>query len=168
MAKTRTTSPLTTLLTVAAVVGALIFAKEILLPLALAILLSFVLTPIATRIERLGLGRIGSVSVVVVFSLALLAGMGWIVTAQLVDLRDVLPKYKENIIAKIHSITPSSPAFSRFTSALAEVNQELLGEKPSKPPSRSATAPEEKGTKKLRTEGNEGLRSGRRPGREAG
>ena len=149
MAKTRTTSPLTTLITVAAVVGALIFAKEILLPLALAILLSFVLTPIATRIERLGLGRIGSVAVVLVFSLLLLAGIGWIVAAQLVDLRDELPKDKENIIAKIHSITPSSPAFSRFTSALAEVNQELLGEKPAKKTSRPTTTPEEKGGKQL-------------------
>jgi predicted PurR-regulated permease PerM len=144
MAKTRPTSPLTTLITVAAVVGALIFAKEILLPLALAILLSFVLTPIATRIERLGLGRIGSVAVVVVLSLALLGGMAWIVTAQLVQLGRELPDYKNNIVEKIKSITPSSPAFSRFTSALAEVNQELLGEPRPKKPNRPTTASEEK------------------------
>jgi predicted PurR-regulated permease PerM len=147
MAETRTTSPLATLLAAAAVIGALIFAKEILLPFALAILLSFVLTPIATRIERLGLGRIGSVAVVVAFSLMVLAGMAWIVTAQLVDLRDELPKDKENIIAKIHSMTPSSPAFSRFMSALAEVNQELLGEKQSKKGNRSANAPDGKAGK---------------------
>ena len=147
MAKVRTTSPLTTLITAAAVIGALIFAKEILLPLALAILLSFVLTPIATRIERLGLGRIGSVTLVVVFSLSLLAGIGWIVAAQLVDLRDELPKDKENIIAKIHSMTPSSPAFSRFMRAPSEVNQELIGEKQSKKPNRSASAADGKAGK---------------------
>jgi predicted PurR-regulated permease PerM len=155
MAKTRTSSPLATVIAAAAVIGALIFAKEILLPLALAILLSFVLTPIATRIERLGLGRIGSVTLVVVFSLAVLAGMAWIVTAQLVDLRDELPKDKENIIAKIDSMTPSSPAFSQFMSALAEVNQKLFGEKQSRKANRSASAPDSKADKQagLPTEG---------------
>ena len=45
-----------TLLTLALVVAALHYAKEILLPIAMAVLLSFVLTPLAARLERLRLG----------------------------------------------------------------------------------------------------------------
>jgi predicted PurR-regulated permease PerM len=139
MARSQPTSPVNTLLSIGAAVGALVFAKEILLPLALAILLSFVLTPIASRIERLGVGRLASVAAVVLFSMALLGGMTWIVATQLVDLGQKLPDWKQNIITKIESLAPNSVAFSRFTGTLAELNQELLGERrPEKKDRRSA------------------------------
>ena len=61
-------APWLTLLIVALVIVALYYAQEVLLPLALAVLLSFVLTPLVTRLERWRLGRIPSVVVVVLLT----------------------------------------------------------------------------------------------------
>ena len=46
---------------IAVTVAALYFAQEVLVPLALAVLLTFVLAPLAARLERRGLGRVVSV-----------------------------------------------------------------------------------------------------------
>jgi predicted PurR-regulated permease PerM len=128
MPRTRSnTSPLFTLATFVVVIAALVFAKDVLLPVALAILLSFVLTPIASRIERWGLGRIPSVAIAVGLSVALLAGMAWIATTQLVELGRELPasKVEQNIIAKIKSIAPSSKTLGRITTAYSEMSQAI-------------------------------------------
>ena len=46
------------LASVCVVVGALYFAREVLVPLALAILLTFLLAPLVRRLERVGLSRV--------------------------------------------------------------------------------------------------------------
>lgn len=79
-------------------IAALHLAKEILVPLALAIFLSFLLTPLADRLEGWGLGRIPSVISVVAVTFVILGFLGWIVTSQLVDLSVQLPDWKEEII----------------------------------------------------------------------
>ena len=61
------------------VVGALYLGSDILIPLALAILLSFMLAPIVIRLRRWGLGRIPSVLAVVVLLFIALLGLGSIV-----------------------------------------------------------------------------------------
>jgi predicted PurR-regulated permease PerM len=128
MTRARNYSPLFVLVAIMAAVAALYLAKEILLPLALAILLSFLLTPLANRLERWGLPRIVAVVGVVGMSFALLAGLGWVVTNQLVDLSLQLPAHKNNLIAKIKSIRPSSETIGKMTEALEEVGKEISGE----------------------------------------
>ena len=58
---------------------ALSFGEALLMPLALAVLLSFLLAPLVTRVERIGVGRIPAVIVVCLLIGSLLAGVGWIV-----------------------------------------------------------------------------------------
>ena len=58
-------------------VAALYVAKEILLPVALAILLSFLLTPLANRLERWRFPRLFAVLVVAGLSFSILGGVGW-------------------------------------------------------------------------------------------
>ena len=58
------------------VVTVLYVGREILIPLALAMLITFLLSPIVTRIER-WLGRIIAVLLVVLILFTLLAGAGW-------------------------------------------------------------------------------------------
>ena len=65
-----------TLASIAVVVAALYLAKGLLIPLALAVLLTFLLSPVCDWLERRRLGRIPSVIVTVLLSFTLLV-IGW-------------------------------------------------------------------------------------------
>jgi len=82
-------------------VAALYFAAEVLMPLALAILLSFVLAPMVTRLERWQLGRVPSVLIAVSAAFVIVLSIGWIVGNQMVNLVSQAPTYRDNIIARI-------------------------------------------------------------------
>src|SRR5688500_13123475 len=64
--------------TIAVIVTALYFAQDVLIPLALATLLSFLLAPLSYRLERKGLPRVPAVIAVVILSCSLLVGLGWV------------------------------------------------------------------------------------------
>lgn len=89
------------------VVAALYFAQDVLMPLALATLLTFVLAPWADRLERWRLGRIPSMLIVVGAAFAVLFAIGWMIAGQMVDLADELPIYRQNIVARINELKPS-------------------------------------------------------------
>jgi predicted PurR-regulated permease PerM len=127
MPKERTTSPLFTLVAIVTAVAALSLAKEILLPLALAILLSFLLTPLANTLERWRIPRIPAVILVVAMSFAVLCAVGWVVTLQLIDLSRELPNHKNNLFAKVRSIRPNSQSFARMSETLEGLGKELTG-----------------------------------------
>jgi predicted PurR-regulated permease PerM len=125
MAKDRSFSPLFILVALVTAVAALYFAKAILLPLALSILLCFLLAPLCDRLERWRVPRLAAVIVVVAMSVAVLGGLGYIVTNQLVDLGLQLPVHKENLIKKIQSIRPSD-SFSEVSQTISELRKELV------------------------------------------
>ena len=125
MAKDRNNSRLFTLLAIVITIAALYFAKEILLPLALAILLSFLLTPLANRLERWGVPRIPTVMLVVGMAFVVLGVLGWVVTLQLVELSRELPNHKDNLIAKIESIRPDSQTITKVTETIEDVRKEV-------------------------------------------
>ena len=79
----------------------LYFAREVLIPVALAILLTFVLAPLVRRVERLRLPRIAAVMVVMVTTTIGLGTLGWFVEGQVVELALHLPQYKQNIKNKL-------------------------------------------------------------------
>ena len=85
------------------VIATLYFARDLFIPLALASLLTFLLSPLVARIER-WLGRIAAVLLVVAIIFAATGAAGWVLTRQLVDLATKLPDYKENIQTKLRSI----------------------------------------------------------------
>src|SRR5438132_1594524 len=80
------------------------FARAILVPIALAILLSFVLAPLADRIERWHCGRIPAVAFVVATTIVVVGSVGWSVTRQAVQLGEKLPDYQDNLFAKIRDL----------------------------------------------------------------
>ncbi|MGD9632678.1 MAG: AI-2E family transporter [Pirellulales bacterium] len=125
MQRSRSTSPLFLLVAIVVAVAALYFAKEILLPFALAVLLSFLLTPLANRLERWGLRRVPSVLLVVAMTFVLLGCIGWIVTSQLVELSRELPQYKDNIVDKVRTVVASSGSFSKVSQVIEEVGKEI-------------------------------------------
>lgn len=123
---------LLTLATVAFVVAVLYFASEVILPLALATLLMFLLAPLVMRIERLGLGRIPAVLAVTVLAFALIGGIGWIVVDQVTALAAELPTYKENIRTRVGNVRdrwkPAEPG-----DAKAPKEADDTGPKPAQP-----------------------------------
>src|ERR1043165_3274193 len=107
MAKNSRFSPLFILVAMLTALAALYFAKEILLPIALAILFSFLLTPLANRLERWRIPRMLSVILVVAMSFSVLGFLGWIVTNQLVDLSHQQQANKQNLILRTQKISDS-------------------------------------------------------------
>jgi predicted PurR-regulated permease PerM len=122
----------------ALVVAALYVGSEILIPLALAILLSFMLAPIVIRLRRWHLGRIPSVLAVVLLLFMALLGLGSIVASQVVDLAQNLPRYEWNLRTKIRDVRiaiPSGGVVERTSEMLRDLGEEL----------KEATAPERSG-----------------------
>ena len=110
------------------VVGALYVGSDILIPLALAILLSFMLRPVVIRLQRFGLGRIPAVLAVVLLLFVALLGLGAIVANQVVNLADNLPRYEWNLRAKIRDLRtaiPSGGVVERTSDMLRDLGEEL-------------------------------------------
>ena len=128
--KTTAADALVILSTVAltSLVGALLYvARDLLIPLALAALITFLLAPLVTRLER-WLGRVVAVLLVVTMIFAGTGAVGWVLTRQLIDLATKLPSYKENITAKLRTFQiPKGGAFSAFSKTVEEIKKELPG-----------------------------------------
>ena len=86
------------------IIASLYWAQAFLIPVALSILLTFLLSPVADALERIALGRLPSVILIVVLTFSLLGGIGWIVTLQFGSLANELPTYRKNIRQKIADI----------------------------------------------------------------
>ncbi len=109
------------------VVAILYFARDLLIPLALAALLTFLLAPLVSRLER-WMGRIAAVLLVAAMIFSVIAMAGWVLTRQLVDLAARLPDYKVNIETKICSFQlPSGGVFKRLSETVEELKKDLRG-----------------------------------------
>ena len=86
------------------IIASLYWAQAVLIPIAISILLTFLLTPVADSLERLGLGRVFSVILIVILAFSFLAAVGWIVTLQLTSVANELPTYRQNMKRKIADI----------------------------------------------------------------
>jgi predicted PurR-regulated permease PerM len=99
------------------VLAAFAWAKEFLLPLILAIVISFLLAPVVSRLERWHFPRAVAVLSVVAIAFALIGGLCSTLSLQGLDLVNSLPKYRDNIHAKWMAIQkgPPGPLNSAFT-----------------------------------------------------
>ena len=84
--------------------AALSLAREILIPLALAVLLSFLLVYPVSYLERWRLGRLPAVCVVALLAVAILGSLGWLVFEQTSDLIAELPKHSREIEGKLSGL----------------------------------------------------------------
>jgi predicted PurR-regulated permease PerM/methylmalonyl-CoA mutase cobalamin-binding subunit len=91
------------LASIAVVVAALYLAKGVLVPMTLAVLLSFLLSPVCDWFERRRLGRIPAVVVTAIMGFTIL-GLGiWTTVVQVIDLAPRMPEYQSNLQAKLNS-----------------------------------------------------------------
>ena len=79
----------------------LYWTRVVLIPVALAVLLTFVLDPVVSLLQRSSLPRIATVILVVVMAFFILGGIGWMVTWQFTTLANELPQYTENLKHKV-------------------------------------------------------------------
>jgi predicted PurR-regulated permease PerM len=97
-----------TAIIVAAVIAALYFGHDVLVPIALAVLLSFVLAPVVVALTRLRIGKTASVLLAVSLAFAILVGLGAIIGKQIALLADNLPEYQIVVGKKLEVLKNSS------------------------------------------------------------
>jgi predicted PurR-regulated permease PerM len=85
-------------------VACLYWARFVFVPIALAMLFAFLLTPAVALVRRTGLPQVASVLVVVVLACLLAGGLGWALFTQFSALADDLPRYRATLVAKIAQI----------------------------------------------------------------
>ncbi|MBA3948429.1 MAG: AI-2E family transporter [Acidobacteria bacterium] len=85
------------------VIVVLYWAQAVLVPIALAVLLTFVLTPPVTWLER-WIGRVAAVLAMVVVVFTILGAAGWGLSRQMDSLAQDLPRYRTNILEKIKDV----------------------------------------------------------------
>src|SRR3982751_2010712 len=90
------------LASIAILLALLYFGQEVLIPLALAVLIAFLLAPVVNLLERLRLGRVTSTLLVVFAGLALTVGFGWIIEQRFVEIVNKLPEYRQGIQTKFY------------------------------------------------------------------
>jgi predicted PurR-regulated permease PerM len=133
---------LATVVTLIVGVAALYLARAVLVPIALAVLLTFMVYPIVSGLTRLGLGRAVSVGVVVTTLFLALGGVFWILTVEFASLSTQIPVYRDNLIAKIGEVKRlgSGSALEKVQTAVTDVAKELQKES-EPPPAPGAPAP---------------------------
>jgi predicted PurR-regulated permease PerM len=116
-----------TLAVIAGVVVILAVARDVIIPLALAVFIAMLLQPLVARLERLGVGHVLSVVAVSILALLPVIGVGWLVFDQFVHVATTLPQYTDNIREKIVGIQgPAGQAFTRVTDMLSELRGEAV------------------------------------------
>jgi predicted PurR-regulated permease PerM len=91
--------------TVAMVATVVLFwAQKILIPVALAVFLSFLLSPLVTRLQHRGLPRVLAVFLVVALALLAIGGVGWLISTQLHSLAEDMPQYTQNIKERVRDL----------------------------------------------------------------
>jgi len=86
------------------VVGCLYWARDVLIPVAMAVLFTFLLAPLVMLLQRRHVPRVVAVLGVVLLALAVVGGLGFVVVTQLLSLGEQFPQYKDNIKEKISDI----------------------------------------------------------------
>ncbi len=107
-------------------IAALYFTRDILIPFAFALVLTFLLTPMVALFQRMHTGRVLSVAITVLVSLAMAGGIGWIIANQLIEVANQLPLYRKNIHHKIEAMhTPATGQLGHAAQSVKEVVNEV-------------------------------------------
>jgi predicted PurR-regulated permease PerM len=121
-------STVTAILVVGGIVAALYFARDVLVPIALAVLLSFVLAPLVRRLQYWRFPRIVAVFIVAIFAFSIIFGLGAFMVSQVSQLANDLPRYQSTLRDKIQSLqgvaTGAGP-LERASDVLKDLKKQL-------------------------------------------
>ena len=116
------------ILVIVVVVAALYFGRDIFVPLALAVLLSFALAPPLRRLRRLYMPNLPAVLTVVGFAFIGILAFVYVLAWQVADLASQLPRYQRNIEAKIEAVRESPPGghlFERVNAMFRDLGRKI-------------------------------------------
>ncbi|MFD0938241.1 AI-2E family transporter, partial [Methylobacterium trifolii] len=91
----------------AVVIAGLYFGREILIPIAIALLLSFVLGPLVNLLRRLRLPRPFAVGLAVLATLGIVGALATLIGVQMADLASDVPRYRDTIERKVEGLRES-------------------------------------------------------------
>jgi predicted PurR-regulated permease PerM len=126
------------------IVTALYLGQDIFVPLALSILLSFVLAPLTRAIQRAKIPRSIAVISVVLLAFAVLFGLGTVMGTQLAQLAGDLPRYETTIRDKVKAlrgVSAGDGTLERAADMLQDLGKELDSSAETKPGESRASAP---------------------------
>jgi predicted PurR-regulated permease PerM len=127
----------------AIIIGALYLGREVFVPIALAILLGFVLAPLVDLLQRWRVPRALSVVSVVLLAFVSIFALGGVMAAQLNQLAGDLPRYESNMREKIKSLrgtAATSGTLERAADVLQDLGKEL--NKPKDPAANPTAQPQ--------------------------
>lgn len=129
------------LLTVVLIVGSLYVGQDIFIPLALGLLLSFLLNPLVDRLERTGVPNVLAVVTTATFAFLMLAGAFTIIGRELSGFVYELPQYKGELITKARSVAGLTSGVGGSLDTLAdEVTAAMEGADDKPVPENESTA----------------------------
>lgn len=122
------------LATLVLVVTVLRFAQDVLVPVAFAVLLAFLLSPLVVRMIRAGLPKAIAIIATVTLAFSVIGALGWVVSAQAISLIQELPKYELNLHRKIAKLKqPETPGVaSRMANMVENLRREIEAPSPEK------------------------------------
>ena len=125
-------SALTGLVVGVVTIFALYFGKDVLLPVTLAVLLSFVLSPLVTLLRRIQLPRVVAVVFSVGLAIAIIIGVATLLATQFVEIAGDLPRFQTTIEEKVGGLRNAtvgriSELTSRLETALRETKPQNSG-----------------------------------------
>ncbi len=156
-----------TLQVAAIVVAVLYFAREMLIPIVLAVLLSFVLAPLVRALGRFRVPRVAAVLLVVALGFGLILGLGAVMGRQATSLAANLPAYKATVAEKLEGLRGAGGPLDRLTDVLQELGSAVAPEPapPEGPPGDSPRGEAPKGGAPARGERRRWAGRATRPGR---
>lgn len=113
---------------IAAAIAILYFAKDVLLPLSIGMLITFALSPLATRLRKFGLPNLLSVLLVVATAFAAIGLFILVVVAQVGTLAQNLPTFQANIITKVEGLRASgndNGIIAQLTGMITAISDEI-------------------------------------------
>lgn len=123
------------------IVAVLYFGREIFMPIALAVLLSFALAPVVRTLRSWHLPRVASVLVTVLLAFSLVAVLAWVMATQVTELAGDLPRYQETMREKIVRLKGAATggAMKSASTVLERLSKEI--DAPEKEPGAATSAP---------------------------
>jgi len=110
-----------------AVIAVVYLARDILIPLAFAITLALVLTPAVNWLQKVLLGRVTAVALVMIVTMMATGGVAWVIFDQLVGVANELPRYRQNIHNKLEAMrAPGQGAVGQATKSIKELATEVM------------------------------------------
>jgi predicted PurR-regulated permease PerM len=125
----------------ALIIAGLYFGREIFVPVALAVLLSFVLAPFVSRLQSFRLPRVVAVLTVVILGFAIIFSLGGLMVTQASRLAEALPGYETTLRNKIETLRGitggGTGTLQRASEVLNDLKTELQSTKAGSPPNTS-------------------------------